>query len=168
MLWEDMDKTMNLTSKEIRIKWDDAYWEVIDEKPSFENDKNSRTHLIDLIYNILDEEGPCVDWEFVEKSGTSVNIASFVGATTIRLYVIGQEDRRATPKELKQMKELVRREMEAGALGIASSLVYTPAFYANTEELIELSKTAAEYGGIYISHIRGEGADLIEALEELR
>jgi N-acyl-D-amino-acid deacylase len=104
--------------------------------------------------------------KFVEKQGTSVNIASFVGATTIRLYVIGNEDRHATPEELRQMKELVRLEMEAGALGVASSLVYTPAFYADTEELIELSKTAAEYGGIYISHIRGEGADLIEALEE--
>jgi len=104
---------------------------------------------------------------FVEKQGTSVNIASFVGATTVRLYVIGNEDRLATPEEMNQMKELVRLEMEAGALGVASSLVYTPAFYANTNELIELSKTAAEYDGIYISHIRGEGADLIEALGEL-
>jgi len=105
--------------------------------------------------------------KFIEKQGTSVNIASFVGATTIRLYVIGNEDRPATPEELKQMQDLVRIEMEAGALGVASSLVYTPAFYANTNELIELSKTAAQYDGIYISHIRGEGADLIEALEEL-
>jgi len=105
--------------------------------------------------------------KFVEKQGTSVNIASFVGATTVRLYVIGNEDRLATPEEMNQMKELVRIEMEAGALGVASSLVYTPAFYADTDELIELSKTAADYGGIYISHIRGEGADLIEALEEL-
>jgi N-acyl-D-amino-acid deacylase len=104
--------------------------------------------------------------KFVEKQGTSVNIASFVGATTVRLYVIGNDDRLATPDEMKQMKELVRLEMEAGALGVASSLVYTPAFYADTKELIELSKTAAEFGGIYISHIRGEGADLIEALEE--
>jgi len=102
----------------------------------------------------------------VEKQGTSVNIASFVGATTIRLYVLGNEDRLATPDEMKQMKNLVRQEMEAGALGVASSLVYTPAFYADTQELIELSKIAAEYGGIYISHIRGEGADLLGALEE--
>jgi N-acyl-D-amino-acid deacylase len=104
--------------------------------------------------------------KFVEKQGTSVNIASFVGATTVRLYVIGNEDRLATQDEMKQMKELVRMEMEAGALGVASSLVYTPAFYADTKELIELSKTAAGFGGIYISHIRSEGADLIEALEE--
>jgi N-acyl-D-amino-acid deacylase len=104
--------------------------------------------------------------KFVEKQGTSVNIASFVGATTVRLYVLGNEDRLATPEEMKQMKDLVRQEMEAGALGVATSLVYTPAFYADTEELIELSKVAAEYDGIYISHIRGEGADLIEAMEE--
>lgn len=119
-------------------------------------------------YNIAYDWKTLADYlRFVEKQGTSVNIASFVGATTVRMYVIGHEDRLATPEEMKQMKDLVRTEMEAGALGVASSLVYTPAFYANTEELIELSKTAAEYDGIYISHIRGEGADLIEALEEL-
>jgi N-acyl-D-amino-acid deacylase len=119
-------------------------------------------------YNISYDWKTLADYlKFVEKQGTSVNIASFVGATTVRLYVIGNEDRSATPEEMKQMKELVRLEMEAGALGVASSLVYTPAFYADTEELIELSKTAAEYGGLYISHIRGEGADLIKALEEL-
>lgn len=114
------------------------------------------------------------DWETlsdylkrVEQKGTSINVASFVGATTIRLYFIGNEDRPATAEELEEMKQLVHREMKAGALGVASSLVYTPAFYASTEELIELSRVAAEYGGIYISHIRGEGADLLQALDEL-
>lgn len=105
--------------------------------------------------------------EYVEQKGTSVNVASFVGATTVRMYVIGFEDRPASEKEMEKMKDLVRREMKAGALGIASSLVYTPAFYASTEELIELSKVAAEYNGVYISHIRGEGADLIQAINEL-
>ncbi len=104
---------------------------------------------------------------FVEQSGTSVNIASFVGATTVRMYVIGSEDRQANKKEMQKMKDLVRREMESGALGLASSLVYTPAFYANTNELIELSKVAAAYDGIYISHIRGEGEDLPNAIKEL-
>ena len=119
-------------------------------------------------YNITYEWKTLADYlRFVEKQGTSVNIASFVGATTVRLYVIGQDDRPASAEELKQMKELVRKEMKAGALGVASSLVYTPAFYASTAELVELSKTAAELGGIYISHIRSEGADLLEALEEL-
>jgi len=114
------------------------------------------------------------DWEtlseylkFVETQGTSVNISSFVGATTLRMYVIGFSDRKASPTELKQMKELLSKEMKAGALGLASSLVYTPAFYADTEELIELAKTAAQFGGIYISHIRNESTELVAALNEL-
>jgi N-acyl-D-amino-acid deacylase len=104
---------------------------------------------------------------FVEKKGTSVNIASFIGATTVRMHVVGFEDRPATEDEMEEMRELVRGAMKDGALGVASSLVYTPAFYANTEELIELSKVAAEYDGIYISHIRGEGSDLLESIDEL-
>jgi N-acyl-D-amino-acid deacylase len=104
--------------------------------------------------------------KMIEKQGTSVNIASYVGATTVRLYVIGYEDRKATPEELEQMKQLVRDEMKKGAVGVASSLVYTPAFYANTEELIELAKVAAEYDGVYASHIRGEGTDLVRAMKE--
>jgi N-acyl-D-amino-acid deacylase len=103
----------------------------------------------------------------VEMQGTSVNIASFVGATTLRMYVIGFDDRKASPLEIRQMKELLNKEMKAGALGLASSLVYTPAFYADTDELIELSKTAAQYGGIYISHVRNESLELLTALNEL-
>ena len=118
-------------------------------------------------YNIQYDWKTLADYlKHVEKQGTSVNVASFVGATTVRLHVLGNEDRLATPEEMEKMKDLVRMEMEAGALGVATSLVYTPAFYADTQELIELSKIAAEYGGIYISHIRGEGADLLEAMEE--
>jgi N-acyl-D-amino-acid deacylase len=105
--------------------------------------------------------------KYVEQKGSSVNVASFIGATTVRLYVIGLEDRKATPEEMEQMKSLVREEMKLGALGLGSSLVYTPAFYADTEELTELAKVAAEFGGVYISHVRGEGTDLIPALEEL-
>ena len=105
--------------------------------------------------------------KYLEGKGSSVNFASFVGATTVRLYVIGLEDRKATPEEMEQMKALVRKEMQLGALGLASSLVYTPAFYADTEELIELAKVTAEFDGIYISHVRGEGSDLLPALEEL-
>jgi N-acyl-D-amino-acid deacylase len=103
----------------------------------------------------------------LEHRGVSTNVASFVGATTIREHVIGLEDRPATPEQLERMRALVRQEMEAGALGIGSSLIYPPAFFASTEELIELSKVAAEYRGKYISHIRSEGARLLEALEEL-
>jgi N-acyl-D-amino-acid deacylase len=103
----------------------------------------------------------------LERRGVSQNVASFIGATTIREYVLGLEDRQPTPAQLDEMRALVRQEMEAGALGIGSSLIYPPAFYAKTEELIELCKVAAQYQGKYISHIRSEGNRLIEAVEEL-
>lgn len=103
----------------------------------------------------------------LERSGVSCNVASFIGATTIREYVVGLEDRPATPAQLDEMRELVRREMEEGALGIGSSLIYAPAFYASTEELIELCRVAAKYKGKYISHLRSEGNRLVEAVEEL-
>jgi len=105
--------------------------------------------------------------KYLEKRGVSQNVASYVGATTIRMHVIGLEDKKPTPEQMERMRELVRREMEAGALGIGSSLIYAPAFYASTEELIELCKVAAKYKGKYISHMRSEGNRLIEAVEEL-
>src|SRR5881396_4076546 len=105
--------------------------------------------------------------QYLEKRGVSCNVASFIGATTIREYVIGFEDKQPTPEQLDQMRELVRKEMEAGALGIGTSLIYPPAFYAKTEELIELCKVAAKYHGKYISHMRSEGNQLFEALDEL-
>jgi N-acyl-D-amino-acid deacylase len=103
----------------------------------------------------------------LERRGTSANVASFIGATTIREHVIGLEDKKPTPEQLEQMRALVRQEMEAGALGIGSSLIYAPAFYASTEELIELCKVAVKYRGKYISHMRSEGNKLLEAVEEL-
>ncbi|HTG18222.1 MAG TPA: amidohydrolase family protein, partial [Blastocatellia bacterium] len=104
---------------------------------------------------------------YLEKRGVSQNVASYIGATTIREYVIGLEDKKATPEQMDQIRELVRREMEAGALGIGTSLIYAPAFYAPTEELIEMCKVAARYKGKYISHMRSEGNRLIEAVGEL-
>jgi len=104
---------------------------------------------------------------YLETHGVSCNVASFIGATTIRENVIGFEDKAPTPEQLDQMRELVRKEMEAGALGIGTSLIYPPAFYAKTEELIELCKVAAKYQGKYISHMRSEGNRLLEALDEL-
>src|SRR6266508_843615 len=104
---------------------------------------------------------------YLESRGVSCNVASFIGATTIREYVIGFEDKSPTPEQLDQMRELVRKEMEGGALGIGTSLIYPPACYAKTEELIELCKVAAKYGGKYISHMRSEGIRLLEALDEL-
>jgi N-acyl-D-amino-acid deacylase len=105
--------------------------------------------------------------QYAERKGISQNVASYIGATTIREYVIGLEDKKATPAQLQQMRELVRQEMEAGALGIGSSLIYAPAFYATTEELIEMCKVAAQYQGKYISHLRSEGNQLIEGVQEL-
>ena len=105
--------------------------------------------------------------KYLEKRGISCNVASFLGATTVRENVIGFEDKQPTPEQLDEMRELVRKEMEAGALGIGTSLIYPPAFYAKTEELIELCKVAAKYQGKYISHMRSEGNQLFEALDEL-
>jgi N-acyl-D-amino-acid deacylase len=104
---------------------------------------------------------------YLEQRGVSPNVASYLGATTVREHVIGLEDKQPTPEQLEQMRELVRRAMEEGALGIGTSLIYAPAFYAKTEELIELCKVAAKYQGKYISHVRSEGNQLIEAIEEL-
>jgi N-acyl-D-amino-acid deacylase len=103
----------------------------------------------------------------LERRGVSPNVASFVGATTIREHAIGLENKPPTPAQLDAMRDLVRQEMEAGALGIGSSLIYAPAFYATTEELIELCKVAAKYRGKYISHMRSEGNRLLEAVDEL-
>ncbi len=104
---------------------------------------------------------------YIEHRGIATNVASFVGATTVRRHEIGYADRAPTPDEMARMKALVRQAMEDGALGVGSSLIYAPAFYANTEELIELCRVAAEYGGIYISHMRSEGNALLPAVNEL-
>jgi N-acyl-D-amino-acid deacylase len=105
--------------------------------------------------------------DFLQKKGISCNVASFVGATTIREYVIGEDNRDPSPAEMDSMRLLVRQAMEEGALGIGSSLIYPPAFFAKTGELIELCKVASQYGGSYISHMRSEGNKLHEAIEEL-
>ena len=120
------------------------------------------------------EEDFRIDWttlgeylESLERRGVSTNVASFIGATTLRIHEIGFENRAPTDDELNNMRALVRQAMEEGALGIGSSLIYAPAFYSSTEELIELCKVAAEYGGMYISHMRSESNQLLEALDEL-
>jgi N-acyl-D-amino-acid deacylase len=101
------------------------------------------------------------------KQGVSPNVASFVGATTIRSHEIGFDDRAPTPAELERMQDLVRAAMKEGALGVGSSLIYAPAAYAKTDELLALAKAAGESGGGYISHLRSEGDRLLEALDEL-
>jgi len=104
---------------------------------------------------------------YLEKKGVAPNVASYVGAATVREYVIGLDDRPPTPAEMERMRRLVQQEMEAGALGIGTSLIYAPGTYAGTEELVELGKVAARYQGKYISHLRSEGDRFLEALDEL-
>lgn len=105
--------------------------------------------------------------EFLVERGVSPNVASFVGATSVRVHEIGYDDRPPTAAELERMKNLVREAMEDGALGLGSSLIYAPAFYADTEELIALAEVVGEYNGIYISHMRSEGNRLLESVDEL-
>ena len=115
-----------------------------------------------------------VDWNTLDeylqslvKRGISTNVASFIGATTVRINHIGYEDRAPTDEEMTSMKDMVRKAMEDGALGVGSSLIYAPAFYSSTEELIELCKVASEYDGMYISHMRSEGNKILESIDEL-
>lgn len=120
----------------------------------------------DIKYNI--EWNTLGDYlTFLEKKGISCNVASFIGATTVRDYIIGEDNRDPSAAELDSMKQLVRQAMEEGALGVGSSLIYPPAFFAKTEELVALCKVVSAYGGSYISHIRSEGNKFYEAIEEL-
>ena len=104
--------------------------------------------------------------KYLEKRGVSPNFASYVGAATVRENVLGLKNRAPSPAELEKMQDLVRREMEAGALGIGSALIYPPGTFATTEELIALCKAAAPYRGKYITHMRSEGDRLLEAIDE--
>jgi len=104
---------------------------------------------------------------FLEKKGVSCNVASFIGAGTVRTNVVGEDNRPPTSAELKQMQDLVKHAMQEGAMGVGSSLIYPPDFFAKTDELIAISKEASAYGGMYISHMRSEGNRVNEALNEL-
>jgi N-acyl-D-amino-acid deacylase len=105
--------------------------------------------------------------EYLERKGVSTNVTSFVGAATVRIHTIGYQDRAPTSKELKQMRQLVAQAMKEGAVGVSSALIYAPGVYAETDELIALAEVAGQYGGMYISHLRSEGNNLLEALDEL-
>ena len=102
----------------------------------------------------------------LERRGISTNVASFVGATTLRIHEIGFDNRPPTDEELENMKQLAKIAMEEGAMGIGSSLIYAPAFYASTDEIIALCQVASEYGGMYITHMRSEGNNFLEAIDE--
>jgi N-acyl-D-amino-acid deacylase len=122
---------------------------------------------------VLEHYKLTVDWTTLDgyfgrlkKQGTPLNIGTYVGAGQVRQAVIGDDDRAPTPAELEQMKALVEQAMKDGALGISTALIYPPGHYAKTEELIALSKVAAQYGGLYASHMRSEGASQMAALDE--
>lgn len=114
-----------------------------------------------------------IDWttlgqylESLEKRGVAPNVASFIGATTVRVHELGYANRLPNDEEMNRMKALVKQAMEEGALGVGSSLIYAPANYSSTEELIELCKVAGEYGGMYITHMRSEGNAIFQAVDE--
>ncbi len=104
--------------------------------------------------------------EYLQQRGVTPNVASFVGATTVRMHELGEADRAPTPEELARMQDLVRAAMREGALGVGASLIYAPAFYAKPDELVSLSRVAAEYGGGYVAHMRSEANRFLEALDE--
>ena len=121
----------------------------------------------------MDRYNKRIDWtdfegyfRTLEKSKTAINLATFVGATQVREHVVGLDDRAPTAEELAEMKRLVRTAMQQGALGLSTSLIYAPATFAKTDELIELASVVREFGGIYVSHIRDEGNKEVEALYE--
>ncbi|WP_228237295.1 N-acyl-D-amino-acid deacylase family protein [Allomuricauda sp. M10] len=132
------------------------------EKIKKEEQESQGDIKFDITWTTLDEY-----LQYLTDKGISTNVASFVGATTLRVNTVGYEDRAPTPQEMDSMKLMVKQAMEDGALGVGSSLIYAPAFYSSTEELIELCKVAAEYDGMYISHMRSEGSRLLESLDEL-
>jgi N-acyl-D-amino-acid deacylase len=114
-----------------------------------------------------------IDWttlgeylESLERRGVAPNVASFIGATTVRIHELGYDNRLPNAEELDRMKALVKTAMEEGAMGVGSSLIYAPANYSSTEELIELCKVAGEYGGMYITHMRSEGNSIFKAVDE--
>lgn len=137
-------------------------WGPLNEKLKAEMKKNQGDIKYDINWTTLGEY-----LQFLEDKGVSTNIASFIGATTLRINAVGYADRKPNESELALMKNLVHQGMKEGAMGIGSSLIYAPAFYSSTEELIALCKVAAEYDGLYISHMRSEGNKLLESVDEL-
>lgn len=105
--------------------------------------------------------------EFLERKGVATNVASFVGSSTLRIHAAGYDDRPVTDDEMEEMKRLLHEAMQEGAVGMSAALIYPPATYQSTNELIELCKVVAEYNGMYISHIRSEGSQFLESLDEI-
>ena len=128
--------------------------------------KDAQARQVDFHYEIeWTTLGEYLD--YLVRRGVSTNVASFVGATTVRVHELGYVDRAPSAPELLRMQDLVRQAMREGALGVGSSLIYAPAFYADTAELVALSRAAGEFGGMYVSHLRSEGNRLLESIDEL-
>lgn len=123
--------------------------------------RNPKAKPVDSLWTTL---GGYFDW--MMKKGVSPNVASFVGATSVRIHEMGHDNRIPNADEMERMKKLVSQAMEEGAMGVGSSLIYAPADYASTEELIELAKVAAQYGGLYTTHMRSEGDFILKGLNE--
>jgi len=139
-------------------------WSMGPLTPAMKRERRERQ--TDIRYDITwTSLGEYLEW--LVARGVSTNVASFVGATTVRINVLGYDDRAPSPAESDLMCELVREAMRDGAVGVGSSLIYAPAFYAKTNELVALAAAAGEYGGSYISHMRGEGTRLLESIDEL-
>lgn len=127
-----------------------------------------------MLEEFLEDRASSVEWttlgqylDFLQNKGISPNIASFVGATTLRIHEVGFEDRPPTAAEMANMKALTHQAMREGAMGLGSSLIYPPAFFASTEELVELARVVGEYDGMYISHLRSEGNQIEQSIKEL-
>lgn len=135
--------------------------EVMGEGWSAGPAKRTNKTPVDSLWTTLDGY-----FKWLMKKGVSTNVASFVGATTIRNYELGYENRKPTAEELQRMKSLVRQAMQQGAMGLSTSLIYAPADYASTEEIIALARTASEYNGMYITHMRSESDHILKALNE--
>lgn len=135
--------------------------EVMGEGWSAGPAKRKNAKPVDSLWTTLDGY-----FKWMIKKGTSTNIASFVGATTVRNYVLGQENRKPTAAEQQKMNDLVREAMEQGAMGLSTSLIYAPADFASTEEIISLASEAAKYNGMYITHMRSESDNILKALNE--
>ena len=134
----------------------------INERLIKEQEDFNRRFNLTIDWRTLDEY-----FRRLEKQGSGVNLGTFVGATQVREYVVGYDNRPPTPAELEQMKELVRQAMKDGALGLSTSLQYVPARFAKTDEIVELARVAQQYGGIYATHQRSEANALDESLHEV-
>lgn len=137
-------------------------WGPLNEKMKSDMKKSQGDIRYDIEWTTLGEF-----LDYLVKKGVTPNVASFVGAATLRTYVIGHENRPATVAEIDSMQSLVRQAMEEGAMGIGSALEYVPGAFAGKDELTALCKVAARFGGMYISHLRNEGEHILPSLDEL-